>query len=94
VLFRSKGLAERGIKLDKHPRSPRALNETDLTQAQRVIALNQIEHHPYLRKQFPAWADRVEYWRVSDLDRASADQALAQIERQVHALIGQLTTKS
>jgi protein-tyrosine phosphatase len=89
--FARKGLAERGIALDEPPRRPRALREDDLTRAHRVIALNRVEHHPYLRKRFPAWADRVEYWHVSDLDRAPAEQALAEIEQHVSALIGQLS---
>jgi protein-tyrosine phosphatase len=88
--FTLKGLRERGIVLDKPQRLPCALHEDDLTRAHRVIALNRAEHHPYLKKQFPAWADRVEYWHVFDLDCASAEQGLAEIERQVSALIGQL----
>ena len=92
--FTRKGLAERGIVLDNHQRLPRALKEDDLTRAHRMIALNQVEHQPYVEKQFPAWADRVEYWRVSDLDYASAEHALSEIERQVRALIGQLVNKS
>jgi protein-tyrosine phosphatase len=88
--FTLKGLGERGIVLDKPQRHPRALHEDDLTRAHRVIALNQAEHRPYLQKQFPAWADRVEYWHVSDLDSTSAEQALAEIEQRVRAFIGQL----
>jgi len=92
--FTIKGLAERGIALDHHQRLPRALKEDDLTQAHRVIALNQVEHHPYLEQQYPAWANRVEYWRVSDLDYASVEHALSEIERHVRALIGQLVIKA
>ena len=92
--FTLKGLGERGIVLDKSQRLPHALREDDLTCAHRVIALNRAEHHPYLKKQFPAWADRVEYWRVSDLDCASAEHALLEIERHVRALIGKLVSKS
>jgi protein-tyrosine phosphatase len=92
--FALKGLAERGIVLDNHQRLPRALRADDLARAHRVIALNQVEHQPYLEKQFPSWTDRVEYWHVSDLDCASAEQALAEIEQRVRALIGQLVIKS
>jgi len=88
--FARQGLTERGIALDEPPRRPRALREEDLTRAHRVIALNRVEHHPYLKKQFPAWAERVEYWHVGDLDYAPAEQALAEIERHVRAFIGQL----
>ena len=92
--FTLKGLGERGIVLDKPQRLPSALHEDDLARAHRVIALNRAEHHPYLKKQFPAWADRVEYWHVSDLDCASAEQALAEIEQHVRAFIGQLMLAS
>jgi len=47
-----------------------------------------------LEQQYPVWANRVEYWRVSDLDCASAEHALSEIERHVRALIGQLVIKS
>jgi len=86
------GLIERNIPLNHHhERSPRALQEEDLTQAQLVIALNQVEHRPYLEKQFPAWAQRIEYWHIADLDYTPADEGLTQIERHVRALIEQLT---
>jgi protein-tyrosine phosphatase len=89
-----RGLAERGITLDNHQRPPYPLSEADLAQAHRVIALNQAEHHPYLKKQFPAWADRVEYWQVSDIQHASVEHTLAEVEQRVRALIEQLANES
>jgi protein-tyrosine phosphatase len=85
-----RGLAARGIAPTNHTRMPRALQENDLAQSQRVIALNRAEHLPYMQEQFPAWANRIEYWHVSDLDQSSAEDALAKIERQVHELIEEL----
>jgi hypothetical protein len=35
-------------------------------------------------------SSRIEYWQVHDLDRATAEEALPQIERQVHALVESL----
>ena len=88
------GLAARGITPTNHERMPRALCKADLEQAHRVIALNRVEHLPHLEKQFPAWVERVEYWNAPDLDEMSAEDALAEIELQVRALIEELALQS
>lgn len=92
--FTLNGLAARGITPTNHERMPRALSAVELAQTQRVIALNRVEHLPYLEKQFPAWVERVEYWHTPDLDRMSADDALATIEQQVRALVEELALPS
>jgi protein-tyrosine phosphatase len=58
-------------------RFPTRLQESDLTHADRVIALKEAEHRPYLAERFSGWEDRVEYWHIHDLDLASADEALS-----------------
>ncbi len=87
-----RGLAARGIAPTNHARMPRALQENELAQSHRIIALNQHEHLPMMEKQFPTWANRIEYWHVSDLDRVSAEDALSKIERQVRELVTELDT--
>ncbi len=88
--FARQGLAARGIMLEENLRMPMQLQEPELAQADRIIALNKAEHRPQIVKRFPAWVDRIEYWHIPDLDVTAADVALPAIERQVHELIRQL----
>ena len=85
------GLKDRGITLGNDIRYPIQLEESDLHQANRVIALYEPEHRPYLESRFPGWADRIEYWNIPDRELAPVNQALAAIEVNVLELITQLT---
>lgn len=85
------GLKDRGITLGNEIRYPIQLEESDLYQASRVIALYEPEHRPYLESRFPGWADRIEYWNIPDREFAPVNQALAAIEANVLELIAQLT---
>jgi protein-tyrosine phosphatase len=40
--------------------------------------------------RYAAWPDRVEYWHIHDLDRATPEEALGEIHRNVAALVEQL----
>jgi protein-tyrosine phosphatase len=88
-----KGLQARGIEVGQDTRSPIQLQEQDLAQADLIIAMKETEHRPYVEKRFSRWAERVEYWHVHDLDGASADEALSEIERKVRALIQRLSSR-
>jgi protein-tyrosine phosphatase len=80
-----------GIPLDGDCRSPRQLSAADLTTAALVIAVKESEHRPMLAKQFPSWAEKIEYWHVDDLDYATPEEALPVLERQVRALVAELS---
>jgi protein-tyrosine phosphatase len=80
------GLRARGLAIAS-PRYPLALTETDLTRADRVIALYESEHRPLLHTLFPEWVHRVEYWQVPDLGEMEAVEALDRIERNVKSLV-------
>ncbi|HEX7972889.1 MAG TPA: hypothetical protein VF498_00645 [Anaerolineales bacterium] len=84
------GLQQRGIPPPAEIRFPAQLRTQDLAQAQRVIALDQAEHHPLLLRRFPDWADRVEYWSIPDLHLLGPVDALDRIENRVRALICEL----
>lgn len=88
-----RGLAARGIALPEPVRRPVQCDEADLQCAYRIIALKEAEHRRFLTERYPGWPDRVEYWHVHDLDQAAPEQALAQIERNVAALVEQLRTE-
>ncbi len=83
-------LQSHGIHLDETIRYPLQLEEDDLEQADRIIALNEVEHRPYLATRFPRWPESVEYWHVADLDFTSAHDALPALHQQIRALIQRL----
>jgi protein-tyrosine phosphatase len=89
-----RALQARGISISEPVRFPLRVQEQDLQQADLIVALYEEEHRPLLARRFPRWENRVEYWHIGDLDRAPADQALPEIERQVRELICRLGNES
>jgi protein-tyrosine phosphatase len=85
------GLADRGIEVGQDVRFPKQLHERDLEQADLIIALKEAEHQPYLAQRFPQWVAKVEYWHIHDLDAATADEALPEIEDEIRSLIQRLS---
>jgi protein-tyrosine phosphatase len=85
-------LARRGMNGAADMRAPLQLRETDLAAAALVVALDSSEHPALMRQRFAAWADRIVYWDVPDLDRLDAEGALSRIEDNVAALVQQLCT--
>lgn len=83
----AEALRSRGIDRSLTGDTRVTLGETDLRRASHAIALKEAEHRPMMRDQFPAWADRVEYWSVDDLDCAPPAEALPQLESRVLALV-------
>jgi protein-tyrosine phosphatase len=83
-------LAELGIGHHEYLRMPLWVGEADLSAAGLIVAVKEAEHRPLLQQRFPAWADRVEYWHIHDLDGATPQEALAGIEREVLALASRL----
>lgn len=84
-----KGLDARNIPVGAL-RYPQQLVESELEQADRIIALYENEHRPMLQQHFPHVSHSIEFWQVPDLDEMSPDNALALIERNVRTLIGEL----
>ena len=83
----------RGIAIAEPIPFPSQASDADFSAADRVIALKEAEHKPYLEQRFAAVAHRVEYWHIHDLDRAAPAEACEQIERQVRQLIAELARK-
>jgi protein-tyrosine phosphatase len=86
------GLQARGIPVPQPLRFPLQLEEEELEVAELVIAVKEAEHRPLVKERFPQWVGGVEYWHVDDLDCASPEETLAELERQVRALLDRLTT--
>jgi protein-tyrosine phosphatase len=89
--FTALALRMRGIASTHTGATRVALTEADLHRAHHVVALKREEHLAMMRAQFPAWADRITYWTVHDIDRALPTHALAEIEGLVTALLHDLT---
>jgi protein-tyrosine phosphatase len=80
-------LQQRGLAIPDVMRQPLMLRDVDLEQATYVIALNEPEHRPLMQQRFPAWADRITYWQIPDVNVLAADQAFDLIEREITALV-------
>ena len=87
----ARALREHGISVDGHERMPRSATDADFANARRIIALDESEHLPLISERFPAWAPRVEYWLIHDLDRTDAACALSQIETAVRRLVDEMS---
>jgi predicted translation initiation factor SUI1 len=66
-------------------RFPIQVMTEDLERADRIVALKQTEHLPFVQERFPAWAEKVESWHVDD-----APEVLALIEQEVMGLVARI----
>ena len=80
-------LRGRGIDLALTGATRVALTEGDLRRASKIVALKEAEHRPLMRRLFPSWEARVEYWGIDDIDGASPAEALPRLEAQVLACL-------
>lgn len=87
-------LAKMQIDLSHTGERPVQLSEDDLISSDLVIALKEKEHRPMMETQFPAWADKIVYWHVHDIDFADPGQALPEIYEKVRLLLDTLTLKN
>jgi protein-tyrosine phosphatase len=81
------------IPVKANLREPLQLGETDLVEADLVIALDAEEHKPLMARQFAEWADRTMYWHVPDLHMMKAEDALSRIESNVSLLVQELSRR-
>jgi len=77
----------RGISIGEQIRFPLQLEEKDLLEADLIIALNRREHQPMMEGRFAAWADRIKYWDIPDLNITDSENALSGIERNIYTLM-------
>ncbi|MGA2497006.1 MAG: low molecular weight phosphatase family protein [Tepidisphaeraceae bacterium] len=85
-----KRLRGQGIHLQPDIRFPQPLHEADLQSASLIIGLKEAEHRPMLEKMFPRRTQAVEFWHVHDVDQATAEESLGEIEGHVEQLIKRL----
>ncbi|MGE0679752.1 MAG: low molecular weight phosphatase family protein [Candidatus Binatia bacterium] len=84
-------LREHWIPIPGNVSYPVQAQEYDLEQADRIIALYELEHRPLLQQRFPDWEERVGFWHVPDVHLVTATTALATIEGNVQRLIEELS---
>ena len=85
-----KKLDEMQIQCESTRRKAEHCTVQDLEHADLIIALKEAEHRPLMQKRFADFEHDVEYWHVHDVDQASSNEALPQIERLVEELIDRL----
>jgi len=81
---------ERGIDRRHTGTRRMPLSRQDLAGADQVIALKRLEHYPMMEHQFPGWQDRIQYWAVHDVDLATPEKALGEIDTLVSKLVDSL----
>ena len=55
-----------------------------------VIDMSYEEHYPLMKRQYPMFAERIEYWEVADTGLLLPDLALSRIESLVDQLLNRL----
>jgi protein-tyrosine-phosphatase len=78
------------IRVEANLRGPLELEETDLVEADIIIALDAKEHRTLIARRFAEWADEILYWHVPDLHLMEAEDALSRIETNVTHLAQEL----
>lgn len=85
-------LGKRGVPLDSSVKTIKQVSQSDFKNANKTIAIDEYIYRPLMRKKYPSWANTVEYWNLSDFEKASRDSSLKQLEHRIYQLIDQLTT--
>jgi protein-tyrosine phosphatase len=83
-----------GVAVALPPRFPVTVTEDELRKADLIVALKEAEHRPLFVERFPAWTEQVEFWHVHDLDGATPEEALPQIQEEVLGLVARLKMQS
>ena len=82
------------IPHEPYLRMPAWVTEEDFAAAHLIVALKEAEHRPLLVERHPAWVEKVTFWHVHDVDFATPDEALPQVEERVLELVASLARES
>lgn len=83
-------LAAQRVAYREAERPPLQVSMAEVLEADRVIAMYEREHRPMVEARFVGAARLVEYWQVPDIYDVEPAVALAQIDRDVDALVAEL----
>jgi protein-tyrosine phosphatase len=87
--FAREALAALGIASPAMERYPLAVDERDFQAANYIIALDEVEHRPYVQAHHAHWLHQIHYWHVRDQAPTPMYNPLAEIRREVEALLAQ-----
>ena len=83
-----------GIVIPQPLRFPLSVVADDFQRAALIVALKEAEHRPLIEDRHPVWTEQVEFWDVHDVDEATPEEALPQIEQAVLGLIARLKSSN
>ena len=89
--FTLAGLKEMGISVEQPIRFPQPVTAADFQTARHVVAVKEAEHRPMIEQFFPEWLDRVEFWRVHDVDYVGPEIAIPELRQNVAELVERLS---
>ena len=82
-------LESEGLPLGKM-KFPEQIEQRHLETGVRVIAMDEEEHRPMMEKDYPEFANSIEYWQVHDIDFTEPVDALPALKNQVELLVKEL----
>lgn len=80
-------LKKLNIKLPRNLKSPRLVKTTDLLKSDIVIALNENEHRPLVKKYFPQFEFKFSFWNIKDLYLEDPETSLIKLINEVEDLV-------
>ncbi len=80
------GLESKNIPFDLS-RFPIKLQPKDFMAADQIILMDEIEHYPMLKEEYPEWMNRAIFWQIRDIDFESPCSALPKLEQQLEVLL-------
>lgn len=89
--FTTEALSQRHIELRHTGPARTSLSENDLLNSSYRIAMDRTEHFQMMRSQFTKWAEKIDYWDVSDIPFRSSTDALPEIEFKVMQLLDKVS---
>jgi protein-tyrosine phosphatase len=82
-------LTRLGIEHTHTHAQPVSVSQEDFHHARTIIALQDSEHRPMIRRLFPEWEATVQFWDVPDVQDAPPTQAVPMIIANVEDLVAQ-----
>lgn len=86
-------LSAMNILLPHKTRMPKKLTAAELPQFELIVCLDKDEHWPMVRKRPELKKRRIIYWKIKDLDKEPANEALPKCKKKVEELIHQIENR-
>jgi protein-tyrosine phosphatase len=82
-----------GIRVDTSSmREPIQVQPEDLENVNKVVAVDEVTHRPLVKTKLPQWQEKIEYWRVKDLDENPSESPLLQLQEKINLLLREIRT--